>query len=116
MPVKVEYSIASDREEFNVFEQTKILLDLLKTGHTQLCILDADKNVVLLVNGTKIPDREEFIALFKLRQQTFQKGNMTFTIYFVVELQMTIQQLKYMDPIKTFLFEYNIWIQKLPIK
>ena len=51
-PVNVEYNITSDRVEFNVFENTQTLLELLLNGDIQFRILDAEQNVVLLEQGT----------------------------------------------------------------
>ncbi len=48
----MEYNITSDRVEFNVFENTQTLLELLLNGDIQFRILDAEQNVVLLEQGT----------------------------------------------------------------
>ena len=110
-PVKVEYNTAPDELEFNVFEKTKQLLELFISKDNQLRILDVDKNIVLYEHGTHLPEGVEFETLFKLRQQAFRKGHRKFTVYFVVESTITIQRLKYMDPIKNFIFDQNIWVK-----
>ncbi len=110
-PVKVEFNSLPDRTDFNVLEQTQTLFDLLCDEDTQLRILDVNKQVVLFERGISLPEGEDFATLMKTRNQTFRKGNSKVTIFFVVESTLSIQKLKYMDPIKTFIFDNNIWVK-----
>ena len=110
-PVKVEFNSTPNQTEFNVIGKRQTLFDIFSAGDQNLKILDVDKKVILFKQGITIPDGEEFETLFKARQQTFRKGNRKFTINFLVESTLTIQKLKYKDPIKTFIFENNIWIK-----
>ncbi len=110
-PVKVEFNSLPDRTDFNVLEQTQTLFDLLCDEDKQLRILDVNKQVVLFERGISLPEGEDFATLMKTRHQTFRKGNSKVTIFFVVESTLSIQKLKYMDPIKTFIFDNNIWVK-----
>ena len=58
-----------------------------------------------------LPEDEEFVNKFQLREQTFRKGNLKAMIYCVVESSYTINRLKYMDSLKEHIFENNIWIK-----
>ena len=110
-PVKVEFNSLLDSTDFNVLEQTQTLFDLLSDKDRQIRILDVNKQVVLFERGISLPEGEDFSTLMKTRHQTFRKGNHKVTIFFVVESTLSIQKLKYMDPIKTFIFENNIWVK-----
>ena len=104
-PIKVEYNIPATQDEFNIFEQTQILLDLLLETDQTLRILDADKTTVLYEKESQLPEGEEFTSLFKVRQQIYRKGNRSFTIFCVVESRLSIQKIKYMDHVKIFFLE-----------
>ena len=110
-PVRIEFNINKTRSEFNILEELTDLLDKLILKEPGLQLLAHTTNKVIWEAGQALPERDIFQDTFQMREQSYRTGNKKIVLFCVVEASSTINQLKYSEPVKPYIFEQNIWMK-----
>ena len=110
-PIKIEFNLPSTVAHFNVMEEVEALFVQMTNEDYSLRIWDTQKTVVLWETKELIVDDERFNETFQLREQRFRKGNKKMTLFCVVESMLSINRIKYSNPMKEYIFDKNIWIK-----
>ena len=110
-PIKIEFNIGNTLTEFNIITEFSDLLDTFTHQDPSLRLRDKVAGNVIWEVGSTLPEKEQFIEQFTLREQTYRSGNTKVTIFCVVESNFTVNRLKYAEPTKTHIFQRNIWVK-----
>ena len=109
--VKIEYNIKNTISRFNIHKALTELFQKMESQDPQLRILNTEKSTILWESNGALPIEDQFQAQFKMREQTYRSGNTKITLFCVIESINTINRMKYTEPIKTYIFNNNIWIR-----
>ena len=110
-PIRVEYNLPTTITHFNVREAFQTLLTKMSECDRTIKILNIEQTTILWDQCSALSETEDFSAQFKMKEQTYRKGNKKVTLYCIVESQFTINRIKYANDVKDFIFENNIWIK-----
>ena len=110
-PIRIEYNLAPNVSEFNVVQECNELFHIMSYADPTIRVSSSITRDTLWDTDTKVPKDEQFKQLFQLREQRFRKGNGKVTIYCVIESVTTINRMKFTDPLKQHILEWNIWIK-----
>ena len=110
-PIKIEFNLSTTMQEFNVIKAVKELCNRFSQQDKSIKVFHHDNNQLIWEEKMVLPEDEEFAETFNLREQSFRKGNKKVTLYCIIESIYTINRLKYMEPIKSYIFEHNVWIR-----
>ncbi len=110
-PIRIEFNLDTSISEFNIINAVSEIFSKMKKRDKTLRVLQTDKKINLWEDKMKLPEDAEFIEKFKLKEQTFRKGSKKITIHCVVESRLTINNIKHSEPLRTYIFEKNIWIK-----
>ena len=108
---KIEYNIEPNSDNLNIVEEVEKLFKMIHVEDPTVRMHDVDKKAVLWSPDQPTPEGELFRQKFKMREQTFQKGTKNITIYFTIEPEKTINQIKYTQTEKNHLYINNIWMK-----
>ena len=110
-PIRIEFNLDTSIGEFNIITAvTELFCTMFKRDNT-MRILQTGQTTRLWEDKMNLPEDEDFIERFKLKEQTFRKGSKKITIHCVVESRLTINTMKHSEPIRTYIFDKNIWIK-----
>ena len=110
-PVRIEYNIDATTGHFNIISSSTNLFETMYTMDPSIKILTSNGNTILWDNQSKLPEDDKFKESFQMREQHFRKGNSKVNIYCVIESRITINRMKFTNPVKDLLLEQNIWIK-----
>ena len=110
-PVSIEFNLGQTLQEFNVISAVQTTFQKLRSVDSNIKVYGAENKAVVWEPDTALPEDKQFDTVFKVREQTFRKGNTKITIHCIVESQFTINKLKYMEPVQRYITNNNIWIK-----
>ena len=110
-PLKVEFNINHTTGEFNIILAVKNLFTLMAEIDSSMRVNNNEHTVQLWEVNGHLCEEDDFVPFFKMREQTFRNGNKKVTVYFTVESTYTINNIKFRDPVKSFLLNNNIWVR-----
>ena len=110
-PIRIEYNLDNTQGAFNIVQELNLLFTKIVQKDSTVKILNTAKEKILWeANGMNSEDKT-VTDDFQVREQTFRNGNRKITLYCVVISTVTINQMKFSDPLKRHLLENNIWIR-----
>ena len=109
-PVKVEYNIDRTITEFNVREQTLILLQKMKAIDKSIKIKSFKQNSAEWDDVQDIPEDEEFNDSFRTKDFLYRKFQKV-VVHMKLVSSRHINQIKYSEQVKDFLFKNNVWLK-----
>ena len=109
-PVKVEFNIDRTITEFNVREQTLILLQKMKEIDKSIKIKSVNQNNAEWDEIHDIPEDEEFNDSFQTKDFLFRKFRKV-VVHMKLVSSRYINQIKYSEQVKDFLFKNNVWLK-----
>lgn len=110
-PVRIEFNLDTTINTFNIINAATELFSRMQSRDEKLRVLHHNSNDILWEKNIPLPEDKEFLENFRLRDQTFRKGTKKITIHCIIESILTINNLKYMEPLRTYIFDNNIWIK-----
>ena len=110
-PIRVEYNLPNTITQFNVREALQTLLTKMSASDQTIKILNMEQNTILWDRFSELSENADFSVQFKMKEQTYRKGNKKVSLYCIVESQFTINRIKYANEVKEHIFENNIWIK-----
>ncbi len=110
-PIKIEFNVDKICSEFNLIQEVSNLFDNMAQQDSGIKIREEVKGTILWELGCPLPENEQFIDLFKMRDQSYRNGNKKVTIFCVVEAKYTMNRMKYSEPVKSYIFQKNIWVK-----
>ena len=110
-PVSIEYNLENTVVEFNVLEELETIFKKMNQADVSVRVLDTNTQEELWTAQVQLPEGPEFEKNFNLREQTFRKGNKKVTVYCTIESTITVNRLKYLEPLKSHIMESNIWVK-----
>ena len=110
-PISIEFNISAGTNEFNIIRESRVVFDAMSEIDSTIRVYGStNKEVLWELNGS-LPEDDNFRTLFGMREQHFRKGNSKVTIYCTVESCYPINKIKFTDPLKSVLYENNIWLK-----
>ena len=110
-PIKIEFNVENTSTEFYVLQEFSELLGTMAAQDPSIRLRDKVNGTVVWEAGSQLPENEQFTELFKMREQSYRKGNKKITLFCVVEATYTINRIKYSEPTRTHIFQRNIWLK-----
>ena len=110
-PVRIEFNIPHALEEFNIVEACLALFEQLRVGDQYIRILTGNKTTIIWEHNMQLPESDQFIDLFSMQEQVFRKGHKKISLYCTIESARPINQLKFREPLKSYLVQNDIWIK-----
>jgi len=110
-PVSIEFNLGPEIREFNIITALMDLFTIAAQQDESFRVLQTGHNEVLWETEWDMPENKDFQEKFQMREQSFRTGNKKVTIYCVIESSYTINRLKYMDTMRQYLTEKNVWIK-----
>ena len=110
-PVSIEYNLENTVQEFNIMKEVIDLFIKLNQCDKELRIYDTENEKIIWEENTDIENSENLVEDLKVREQTFRKGNKKITLFCIVQSKTTINKLKYMEPVKSYIMGKNVWIK-----
>ena len=110
-PISIEFNIEAGTREFNMIRKCSVLLNAMSEIDRSIRVYSSThKELLWETNGT-LPENDKFRKFFGMREQHFRKGNSKVTLYCTVESLYPINKIKFTDPVKSLLYENNIWLK-----
>ncbi len=109
--LKVEFNLLNTTDVFNIILAVETLFKTFVQVDPTIRVYNHANTLLLWEENSILCKDDEFVKYFKMREQTFRKGNKKVTIYFGVESNYNINSINFQDPVKSFLLNNNIWIK-----
>ena len=110
-PTKIEYNLSNKIGNFHIRDAVQELFKKMSNEDSAIRILTLDKSKVVWDINSTLEESDIFQDNFKMREQSYRKGNKKVTLYCLVESRFTINRLKYAPPVRDHIFANNIWIR-----
>ncbi len=110
-PVKIEFNLVNTMDEFNIIVAVSTLFTNIQSVDVSLKVHNNDRTEVIWEDSKVLSEDDTFIQQFNMREQTFRNGNKKVTLYCTLESYHNINRLKFMEPVKSFITDNNIWIK-----
>ena len=110
-PLKVEFNLINTMEEFNIILAVGTLFNNLHLVDETLKVYNNDRTELVWDDGKILSEDEKFVQQFRMREQTFRNGNKKVTLHCTLETLHNINRIKFMEPVKSYITEHNIWLK-----
>ena len=110
-PVRIEFNLERDLKEFNVREETEILLKKLWEGDESIKVGSVVNKDLQWTNHESLPEDDEFHLHFQTKEITYYRTPRKILVYISLESTRSIQDLKFLPTVKHYLQEQNIWLK-----
>ncbi len=109
-PVKVEFNFDRTVIEFNVREQTLILLTKMREIDRSIKVKSVQKNSSEWDDIKEIPEDDDFNDSFQTKEFLYRKSRKV-VVHMKLVTSKHINQIKYSEHVKEFLFKQNVWLK-----
>ena len=110
-PVSIEFNLENNIAEFNVLDELETIFHKMIEIDESVKVLDTKTQKIIWEENLELPEGTKFAEVFNLREQSFRTGNRKVTLYCTLESAITINKLKYLEPMKSFIMHKNIWVK-----
>ena len=109
-PIKIEFNITRDTEEFNVRAELLQLLNKMKQRDGKLRVKSSIPGENRWEELDSIPEDDHFIEQFQAKEFTYCTHRKVI-LHMTIITQHPINKLKYCAEVKDYIYEKNIWIK-----
>jgi len=109
-PVKLEFNIPKHVGQYNVRENLRTLLVLMKQVDPKLKVISAVEEQQEWNDFNLLPEDEEFNEHFQLKEFGYRKFKKV-TVYMKMTTSLHINRIKYRSEVKEHLFQNDIWFK-----
>ena len=110
-PVTIEFNLVNTTVEFHILKEVMTLFKLLRDQDHNIKIYDNPSTKMIWEENMKLMENDKFVEAFKMKEQTFRRGNKKITLHCTIESQFNINRLKYSETVKNYIFERNVWLK-----
>ena len=109
--IKIEYNFSGSNTPFHICEALQELFHKMAIVDPAIKIYTMEKNQLLWDMDCLFVNMEFVQEHCRLREQVFCKGSKKVTLFCIVESKHTMNQLKYIEIVREYIFHHNIWIK-----